>query len=154
MNMFDEARGIESMLKAGGITQKKLAEILNVSQPYIANKLRLLHLPSRIQKEITEKGLSERHARTVLRLNEDQMSDAVAKIAEANMTVREAEILVDLLIEEALSVPDDYEGDAQRICRFERMLDASISNLKAQGIGARASTEKYGGKLYISICIG
>ena len=154
MNMFEEAQGIDTMLKAGGITQKKLAQILNVSQPYIANKLRLLHLPSRIRSEIIRRGLSERHARAVLRLNEDQMDEAVKKMADGKMTVREAEILVDLMIEESLSCPDEYERDAQRICRFEHMLDVSLSNLKAQGIVARSSSEKYGGKLYISICIG
>ena len=68
MNMFEEAKAIESMLAARGITQATLASILGVSQPYIANKLRLLHFPDNIREMIVSAGLSERHARTLLRL--------------------------------------------------------------------------------------
>lgn len=154
MNMFEEAKAIESMLAARDITQATLAHILGVSQPYIANKLRLLHFPEDIRKMIISSGLTERHARTLLRLPEDKMAAAIEKIKARKMNVREAEITVDLMLEEALVRSPVPEGDAERICRFEKTLALSISNLKEQGIGARSSSERYGDKLYISICIG
>jgi len=45
INAIEEARWLKLMLEKGGVTQTELAEELKVSQPLIANRLRLLELP-------------------------------------------------------------------------------------------------------------
>ena len=45
MNMFEEAASIEGMIKMRGLKQEDMAKLLGVSQPYVANKLRLLKFP-------------------------------------------------------------------------------------------------------------
>ena len=82
------------------------------------------------------------------------MAEAVEKIKVGKMNVREAEVAVDLILEETIAHAPLGAGEAERICRFESILATSLANLKEQGTSARASTERYGDKLYISICIG
>ena len=53
MTFFDEARSIEQMMEVRNMTQAKLAEVLGVSQPYIANKIRLLNFSQNEQKHST-----------------------------------------------------------------------------------------------------
>ena len=155
MNMFDEARAIDGMLRARDITQQTLAKILGVSQPYIANKLRLLKLPKRVQEDIVLKGLSERHARTIMRLcDEDAMLTATERAACGKMNVYQTEIMVDGMLERELCERWQGDTDAERIFHAEEIIEASLSNLRAFGIGARSRKEKHGDKLYISIAIG
>ena len=143
------------MLRARKITQQTLAKILGVSQPYIANKLRLLKIPKDVQDLMVERGISERHARTILRLlDPEDMRRATERVSAGRMNVYQTEIMVDGMLEEALRDESPEPTDAARIIHLERVIEASISNLRAAGIGARASKEKHGDKLYISIAIG
>ena len=70
MNMFEEARTISGMIQMLGMTQSEVAKKLGTSQSYVGNKVRLLNLSEGIQKKILDLGLSERHARALLRLDD------------------------------------------------------------------------------------
>ena len=154
MNIFDEARAIDAMLRARAITQKTLAKILGVSQPYIANKLRLLALGEEMQEKILESGVSERHARTLLRLPEEMRGEGLRKIVEGKMSVAQAEIMTDCMLEEALSASSPKGiNTAERIGRFEKILESSIANLRLFGISATQKRETYHGNIYITVCI-
>jgi ParB family chromosome partitioning protein len=154
MNMFDEAKSISKMLTVRDMTQMKLAEILGVSQPYIANKLRLLNFSDELQRKITESGISERHARTLLRLDKEDCEEAIRKIKEGKMNVSQTEIMVDCMLEEKEARTSVGINFAERIGRFEDVLEVSLSNLRSFGIGAKTKKESFDGKLYINICIG
>ena len=54
MTMFEEAESIKNMLTLGKMTQAKIAGVLGVSQPYIANKLRLLAYTTQEREKIIE----------------------------------------------------------------------------------------------------
>lgn len=98
MNMFDEARALWGTIKMCGVTQEEIAERLNVSQSYVANKLRLLKFSERMQEKITECGLCERLARALLRIKDESLQEsAIAQMAERHMTVAEGEALVEAL---------------------------------------------------------
>lgn len=106
MNMFDEARALEGTMKMVGLTQEELAQRLGVSQSYVANKLRLLRLPTDIQNEIVARSLSERHARTLLRLCETELlHDVLMRVAEDGLTVSETEQLVDAVMQTQSNAP-------------------------------------------------
>ena len=99
MEMFDEARAIEGTLKLCSITQKELAERMGVSQSYVANKLRLLSFAPHLEKLIVKHGISERHARALLRLESDEDKlEILEKVIARDLTVRECEALVDMEI--------------------------------------------------------
>ena len=95
--MFDEARAMSGTLKLCHLTQTELGERMGVSQSYIANKLRLLTLPPTVISMIRKNGVSERHARCILRLStEEEQLDVLKKVISRSLTVRECEALVDL----------------------------------------------------------
>ena len=68
LHFFEEAMAIERLMKGFGLSQEELSRKLGKSQSALSNKLRLLRLPSDIRYNITLYGLSERHARALLRL--------------------------------------------------------------------------------------
>jgi len=95
LSFLDEAEGYQRLLEEFGLTQEELARRVGKSQSTIANKLRLLRLPESVRRAIRERGISERHARALLRLDEEEVQLAVVeRVVEEDMTVREAEELV------------------------------------------------------------
>ena len=100
MNMFEEARALYGTIKMCGVTQEEIAKKLSVSQSYVANKLRLLKFSARMQEKIIEYGICERLARALLRIKDERLQEnAIAQMAERNMTVAEGEALVESLCE-------------------------------------------------------
>ena len=98
MNMFEEANALEGTIRMCGYTQSDIAKRLGVSQSYVANKLRLLSFPEDMKRAITDAGLTERHARAILKLKqEDTRRQALKKIIDGGLNVKESEALVDLL---------------------------------------------------------
>ena len=156
MNMFDEARSILAMIKLGGMTQERAASVLGKSQPYVANKLRLLDYSKKAEELITEYALSERHARTILRLdNEEDRLDAIDRAHKMKMNVERCEIMVDSILDDKLrSLIPKGTNYQERIGYFERSLETSISLLREVGIRAYAKRDEDGGKIYFSVCIG
>ena len=154
MNMFEEARSFRDMMKARGITQNKLADFLGVSQPYIANKLRLLGFSSEQEDRIIKLGLSERHARTLLRLKDSTDRDAALdKCAERQMTVTMLEATVDGMLCDSFKPLGEGYCSRERISDFKDRLEASLSLLRSFGIRARARTDENESDIYLSIHI-
>ena len=155
MNMFEKAESIRAMMHIEGMTQKRLAGVLGVSQSFVANKIRLLSLGAEVKKKILEYGISERHARCLLRLpsDEDRLS-AIEKIHAMNMNVSRCEILVDTILDEKVQKRVPCSDGEDGIYRFERSLESSLSLLREVGIIARSKREKVGDTVYFSISIG
>ena len=95
LNFIEEALGYENLIKEHNFTQQQLAEKLGKSQSTIANKLRILKLPQSIKESLVQNGLTERHARALLKLpNEELMNEVVLKIVKNELTVKKTEKLV------------------------------------------------------------
>ena len=71
LGIFEEARGIARLIRRYGLTQEQAASKLGKTQSTIANKLRLLRLSEEEQEWIEKAGLGERHARALLRLENE-----------------------------------------------------------------------------------
>ena len=154
MNMFDEARSISTMLKMRKMTQGQIAKMLGVSQPYIANKLRLLSYSPECEKIITSYGLSERHARTILRLfSEELRREAIEKVHLKSFTVSECESLVDMLRESEKPKMLEHESPPMRFLKFTESLDESVRTLRGLGYKIEKSTSYIGGKTFITISV-
>lgn len=89
---IEEAISYKKILDMGYLTQEKLAEKLGKKQPTVANKLRLLNLDEEVQEAILEDKISERHARSILKLNnpEDQKK-ILHKIIEERLPVKKTD---------------------------------------------------------------
>ena len=89
---IEDAKTIDRLLKNNNMSQEELAKSLGLSQPSLANKLRLLTLPIEIQDAVMKKEISERHARCLLTVKErDKQIELLNKIKEKRMSVRELE---------------------------------------------------------------
>lgn len=99
LSFFEEARAIKTLIETQGLTQQQAADKLGISQSAVANKLRLLRLPTKARQAIIQNGLTERHARALLPLCEDERLEKVlSRVAEQQLNVAQTEKLVfDLL---------------------------------------------------------
>ena len=152
--MFDEARSISTMLKARGMTQEAIAKMLGVSQPYIANKLRLLSYSEGCEELITKYGLSERHARSILRLgSEEERLYAIERVHERGYTVYECEGMVDMLRDERLPERLEAEVGPKRLSVFMDAVDGGIRTLRGLGYRIKKTTNYSEGRTLITITL-
>ena len=154
MNMFDEARSYECMLKMRKITQKQLAASLGTTQSAVANKLRLLRLNDAVREKILEAGLTERHARELLRLESpDDQLRIIERVKNERMSVSMCAALVDML--HSKEAPKII-GKAEKLKATDLFLNSikkSTESLSSLGINARATESLIGKKIYVTICI-
>ena len=153
MSMFDEARSLRVMMKMRGLSQGEVAKMLGTSQSYVANKLRLLGLDEELQMKIVATGLTERHARALLRLDEELRPEALDKICERRLTVRESEALVDFMNTHNLA---NKIGSSDRLRAIDIFLDGmknSLASLCAIGVASSQKTSYFGNKMIITISI-
>lgn len=154
MDMFEKARTICAAIRMCNTTQSELAKRLGVSQSYIANKIRLLNLSENMRKKILDAGLSERHARALLRLDsEEARAMALDKMISLELTVKESEAVIDFIYDEHMPKFISRADECDRISTFKDTLRTALNNLCALGVKATRSEDHYGKKTYITICI-
>lgn len=96
LHYFEEAAAISILLKETGMTQEAVAERLGRSPSAVANKLRLLRLDSDCRTVLIQEGLTERHARCLLQLDDAEERLAAARhFAKAHLSVAQAEQYID-----------------------------------------------------------
>ncbi len=99
MNCFEVAEGIRQLMRTYELTQCEAAQQLGYSQSAVANKLRLLRLPVAERQALLAAGMTERHARALLRLdNAAQRQVALNRMVEGRLTVAQSERLVEDLL--------------------------------------------------------
>ena len=91
LSPIEEARAYKQLLSIYHQTQQELAQRLGRTQSSIANKLRLLTLDDAVQEELQKQTISERHGRALLALNPEQQKEALKKIIDRNLNVKETE---------------------------------------------------------------
>ena len=102
LHYLEEAQAIARLIAQYGLSQEEAARRLGRSQSAVANKLRLLRLSEGCAALLRQYGLTERHARAVLRLEgEERQLAALRKMGEAGMNVAAAEAYVEELLHEA-----------------------------------------------------
>jgi ParB family chromosome partitioning protein len=99
LNMFELAYGMRNLIEQHGLTQDELAKRMSMSQSAIANKIRLLRFSYDEQRLILECGLTERHARALLRLESaEERISTIERIVERSLTAEETEEYIDFLL--------------------------------------------------------
>ena len=149
LDPFDTARGIKEVIRLWGCTQAEAARRLGLSQPALANKLRLLTLTPEQQQLCTASHLSERHARAALRLPEGRRTAALEKMARDKMSVRQADRLVDQM----LATPNGPSPCRRTIPMvrdvrfFVNTLQHAVDLMTQKGIAATTRCDKHDGCL-------
>ncbi len=106
LDYMEEAAAIARLIRRYGLSQQQAAEKLGKSQPTIANKLRLLRLSAPVIDCLRQYGLTERHARTLLRLTDPEQQLAAARhIGKRGLNVAQTEQYIDRLTAENRTEP-------------------------------------------------
>ena len=93
LTAIEEARSYKNLLDKGYLTQDQLAKRMGLSQPSIANKLRLLNLDEEVQQALLEEKISERHARTLLTIEDKALQrEWLHRIINERLTVRQLDL--------------------------------------------------------------
>lgn len=142
LHYLEEAQCYQKLLETYGLTQEELANRLGKSQSSIANKLRLLKLSDEVKAAMTEKRLSERHARALLKLTDDkQRLDAVERIAEKGLSVKETEQMVEKTLNKAYDERQDGAKPRPKLMRivrdyrlFMNTINQAVNQLRESGM--------------------
>lgn len=142
LHFFEEANAIAKLARDFGMDREKIAKKLGKSPSAVANKLRLLKLPADIQKQVVSGGLTERHARALLKLTDyETMTEVVDAIIKNSLNVAETEILVEQLIKEIAS--DDETKQKPRTAKTFKdiriiinTLDRAVATIRKSGVEA------------------
>lgn len=95
LSPIEEALSYQKLLEKNGLTQDELAKTMGVSQSTIANKLRLLALSPRVQEELLNEKITERHARALLTFKEYEIQDQwLQRIIKERLTVKQLDDLI------------------------------------------------------------
>ncbi len=89
LTAIEEAKSYQAILDKGYMTQEELAKKMGLSQSAISNKLRLLTLDESVQNAVLKNQISERHARSLLKVKDKNMQKVLLdKIINERLTVR------------------------------------------------------------------
>jgi len=138
LTLFEEAYALRSLINEWGVTQEEAAQKLGKAQSTIANKLRLLMLSNVEQEIIIKYQLTERHARAILRIKDENLRlDVLKHIAKRGMNVSEAESYI-----ERATRLKPAEGRRLFIVKdvriFINTINKAIDVMKSAGINAEA----------------
>lgn len=137
LNMFEQAYGFRKLIENHRLTQEEVARKMSLSQSAVANKLRLLKLSYEEQRTILELGLTERHARAMLRIEDPQKRmEVIRYVAEQKLNVQDTEHYIEYLLEAEAAQKQAKDGKADAssaepdIFRGERDMMDMVQNLR------------------------
>ena len=120
LSVWEDAALLREYIRLCGITQSECAVQLGRSQSSVANRLRLLRLTDGERRAMQEAGLSERHARALLRLGDAaQRQAALRTVLQQRMSVAETEGYVETLLR-----PPECRELGALLSEVRRLLDA------------------------------
>ena len=149
LDFIQEARGISRLMEQYAMSQEQVAQVLGKSQSAVANKLRILRHERQVLEAIRENGLTERHARALLRLdNMEQKMTMIAAIVSQGMSVARTEEAVARLLEDRKTEPGRPNVGA-----FLNHLTQSLARIQMGGIPAVSERRETEDRIVLTITI-
>lgn len=151
LNFFEEAMAYRQLIEKFGMTQEQVAEKLGKAQSTVANKLRLERLSDSLKSFILENNLSERHARALLKVDDEELAMECAKIiAVRGLNVQQSESYIEKRINEEPQAQTTLFGGARifvvkdfRI--FVNSINRAVEVMKGAGISADSYQTEHDG---------
>ena len=155
LDFFEEAAGYRQLIDRYGLTQEEAAHKVGKTQSAVANKLRLLKLSPENMRMIRDGGLTERHARALLRLpDEEERCKATAQIIEHQWNVSRTEQYIDHLLS---SPPEKPTGTVRRLIKDVRLflntVDKAVGMMKESGVETSYEKEERDDGILVKILI-
>lgn len=147
LNMFEQASAIAALIGTYNLTQEQIAGSLSCSQSYVANKLRLLNFCRSHRELILKHGLTERHARALLRVKgEEDRTRLIKTVIARSLNVARTEELVEKFLAAAKAPAEESPKELGRrvILRDVKLFYNSIKKAVdlIQGAGIPVETRR------------
>ncbi len=149
LDFVEEAMGISRLMDLCNMSQEQAARHLGKSQSAIANKLRILRHSPQVLEALRQSGLTERHARALLKLSDEgEKMRAIAVIARQDMSVARTEQYIDELRSGQLA-----HTRGVNIKAFLNHLSQSLQRIQASGISAISERRETESQIVVTITI-
>jgi ParB family chromosome partitioning protein len=143
LSAIEEAKAFVIMIETHALTQDKIAAKIGKSQSSVANKIRLLQLPQEIQLAVSDKQITERHARALLGMDEKKQLELYKKITEQNLNVKQTEALVEHHKEDKKVKKNQTRGITRNLRVALNTIHAAVQMIKKTGIVAEMSEQDH-----------
>ena len=149
LDFIEEALGIRKLLQEHAMSQEQVARLLGKSQSAVANKLRLLRHSETVLAALRETGLTERHARALLKLrSEEETLTAIARIVREGMSVARTETYIESLLAEKQEKPRKASVGA-----FLNSLTQNLQKIQLSGVAAVSERRETESQIVLTITI-
>ena len=149
LDFIEEARGISLLIEKWSMSQEQVARMLGKSQSAVANKLRLLRHSPQVLEALRTQGLTERHARALLKLqSEPDKLSAIGVIGQQQMGVARAERYIDELLEQ--TPPQKRKPN---VGAFLNSLNQSLARIQRSGVPAVSERRETENQIVLTITI-
>ena len=147
LDFVEEAQAIAFLMEKWSLSQEQIAKIMGKSQSAIANKLRILRHSGAVLQALRDGGLTERHARTLLKLNtEEQKLAVIATVRQLDMSVARTEQYIDSLLDQS-----EKPQRQPNVTAFIRNLTQTLSKLQLSGISAVSERKETEDQIVLTI---
>jgi ParB family chromosome partitioning protein len=155
LTSIEEANAYQNLLEIQGITQEVLAQRLGKGQSTVANKLRLLKLPEEIQTALLSRAITERHARTLLKVKDaEKQKKLFDETIEQSLNVKQLESKVEKLLSAEPKKPKAKRKAISRDVRIAmNTIKESLNMVTKSGIDLSAKEEEYDDYYQITVKI-
>ena len=168
LDYIEEAEGLSKLIQTFDMSQEEAARRVGKSQSAVANKLRILKLPREMLEKLKEQGLTERHARAMLRLGSNrERYEVLEHIIENRLTVAKTEEYIDeyltgfppetevvsLSVDSTKPPPPKPLYVLKDVRLFLNTLNRGIDMMKRSGINAHVLQEEAESDVVITIKI-
>ncbi|KGR86816.1 nucleoid occlusion protein [Lysinibacillus odysseyi] len=150
LTAIEEALAYQQLLELHSLTQEALAQRLGKGQSTVANKIRLLKLPQFVQDAILQREISERHARALISIKDEQLQmQLIAAVKEYDWNVRQLEDQIQQILhpqeEEPEEKPKPKRAQRKAISKDVRIalntIKQSLSMVTKSGIDVKTEEE-------------
>ncbi len=148
LTAIEEALAYQQLLELHSLTQEALAQRLGKGQSTVANKLRLLKLPQFVQNAILNRELTERHARALIAIKDEQLQQQLIQaVKEYDWNVRQLEEQIQMILqpEEEVEKPKKDKPLRKAISKDVRIalntIKQSLSMVTKSGITVKTEEE-------------
>lgn len=162
LHYMEEAEGYQNLIRDHGLSQDELARRLGKNQSTIANKMRILKLPLPVKRMLLQYNLTERHARALLRLHDEEMQIKIIHvIVEQGLNVKATEELVERTIsriygiaeEEEEKKPNKINGFVRDTRLFVNSIRTIVRQMSDAGLAPRFDANEQEGGVDIHVWI-
>ena len=145
LSPIEEAMAYNKLLELHQLTQEALAQRLGIGQSTVANKLRLLKLPEEVKDALLAKAITERHARSMIPLKDEEKQVALLKeIIEKSLNVKQTEERVERLLAETVKKPKPKRKAFSKDMRIAvNTIRQSLTMVADNGINLDSTEEEY-----------